>query len=87
MRNNLYCFVQRWSPIRRNVGGTWRVSDAIYNVTSQSRRRLSQDRSVSDDPTTAALLQMEAKEEARLLQQDQELMSLSNELEHDEKTN
>jgi hypothetical protein len=41
---------------------------------------------VSDDPVTAALLQMEAEEEARLLQQDQELMSLSNELEHDEKT-
>lgn len=35
----------------------------------------------------AALLQMEAKEEARLLHQDQEWMSLSNELEHDEKTN
>jgi hypothetical protein len=29
---------------------------------------------------------MEAEEEARLLQQDQELMSLSNELKHDEKT-
>ena len=42
---------------------------------------------MSDDPATAALLQIEAEEEARLLQQDQELMSLSNELEHDEKTN
>lgn len=41
---------------------------------------------MSDDPATAVLLQMEAEEEARLLQQDQELMFLSNELEHDEKT-
>lgn len=83
-RNDLFCFVQRWSPIRRNVGGTWRVADATHTI--QSRRRSSQDGSVSDDPATAALLQMEAEEEARLLQQDQELMSLSNELEHDEKT-
>ena len=41
---------------------------------------------MSDDPATATLLQMEAEEETRLLQQDRELMSLSNELEHDEKT-
>jgi hypothetical protein len=42
--------------------------------------------SVLDDPATVALLQMEAEEEARLLQEEQESMSLSNELEHDEKT-
>jgi hypothetical protein len=31
-------------------------------------------------------MQLEAEEEARLLQEEQESMSLSNELEHDEKT-
>lgn len=67
------------------MGGTWRVADTTHTI--QSRRIISsQDGSVSDDPATAALLQMEAEEEARLLQQDQELKALSNELEHDEKT-
>jgi hypothetical protein len=84
-RNELSCLLQRWSPIRRNVGGTWRVGDATR--TSQGEKRSSLDWSESDDPATVALLQMEAEEEARLLQQDRELMSLSNELEHDEKTN
>ena len=66
------------------MGGTWRVEDALH--TSQGGKRLSWDRSAIDEPATAALLQMEAEEEARLLQQDRESMSLSNELEHDEKT-
>jgi hypothetical protein len=83
-RNDLLCFLQRWSPIRRNVGGTWRVGDATY--TSRGGKESSWASSVSDDPATAAILQMEAEEEARLLQQDQGFMFLSNELEHDEKT-
>jgi hypothetical protein len=66
------------------MGGTWRVGDVTH--TSQGGKRLSSDRFTIDEPATDALLQMEAEEEARLLQQDQESMSLSNELEHDEKT-
>jgi hypothetical protein len=44
------------------------------------------DQPVLEDPATAALLQMEAEEEARLLQQEREAMALNNELVHDEKT-
>jgi hypothetical protein len=47
---------------------------------------LSCDRSVVDDPATIALLRMEAEEEARLLREEQESMSLSNELKYDSKT-
>jgi len=83
-RNDLSCFLQRWSPIRRNLGGTWRIEDATD--TDRGGRGSSWDRSAIDEPATAALLQMEAEEEARLAQQDRELMCLSNELEHDEKT-
>jgi hypothetical protein len=39
-----------------------------------------------DDAATTALLQMEAEEEARLLREEYESLSLSNELEHDENT-
>jgi hypothetical protein len=48
--------------------------------------RPSCDQFVLDDPATAALLQMEAEEETRLPQEERESMSLSNELEHDERT-
>jgi hypothetical protein len=66
------------------MGGTWQVEDVTH--TSQGGERPSWDRFAIDEPTTDALLQMEAEEEARLLQQDRESMFLSNELEHDEKT-
>jgi hypothetical protein len=44
------------------------------------------DLSILDDPATIALLQMEDEEDARLLREEQELISSSNELEHDENT-
>jgi hypothetical protein len=83
-RNDLSCFLQRWSSIRRNLGGSWRIEDATD--TNRGGKGSSWDRSAIDEPATAVLLQMEAEEEARLSQQDRESMSLSNELEHDEKT-
>lgn len=55
-----------------------------YRCTTNTAPSLSL--SVLDDPATVALLQMEIEEEARLLQEEQQLMSLNNELEHDEKT-
>jgi hypothetical protein len=66
------------------MAGTWRVEDATHK--SQGGKRPSWDQSATDEPATAAPLQMEAEEEARLLREDRELMSLSNGLEHDEKT-
>jgi hypothetical protein len=42
--------------------------------------------SIVGDPATVTLLQIEAEEEARLLQEEQELMSLSNKLKHNKKT-
>jgi hypothetical protein len=41
--------------------------------------------SLLDNPATVALLQIEAEEEARLLQEEQESMSLSNKLKHNKK--
>jgi hypothetical protein len=83
-RNDLSCFLQRWFPIRRNLGGSWRIEDATD--TNCGGKGSSRDLSAIDKPATVALLQVEAEEEARLSQQDREYMSLSNELEHDEKT-
>jgi hypothetical protein len=42
--------------------------------------------SIVGDPATVTLLQIEAEEEARLLQEEQESMSLSNKLKHNKKT-
>jgi hypothetical protein len=42
--------------------------------------------SIISNPATVALLQIEAEEEARLLQEEQESMSLSNKLKHNKKT-
>ena len=50
------------------------------------RNRPCCDPPVLEDPATAALLQMEAEEETRLLQQEREAMSLSNKLVHNKKT-
>jgi hypothetical protein len=47
---------------------------------------LSLSLSIVGDPATVTLLQIEAEEEARLLQEEQELMSLSNKLKHNKKT-
>lgn len=85
-RNDLSCFVQRWAPVGRKVGGVWRVKDALDTARWGMGNRPCCDQSVLEDPATAALLQMEAEEEARLLQQEREAKSLSNELVHDEKT-
>jgi hypothetical protein len=52
----------------------------------ETKIRPSYNQSILDDPTTVALPLMEDKKEARLLREEQELMSPSNELEHDEKT-
>ena len=52
----------------------------------EAKARLGWPQSALDDPATVALLQIEDKEEARLLQEEHELMSLSNKLEHNEKT-
>ena len=56
--------------------------------TDQSEIKAAQcwDHHDMDDAATTALLQMEAEEEARLLREEHEFMSLSNELEHDENT-
>jgi hypothetical protein len=83
-RNDLSCFLQQWSPIRQNLGGTWLIKDATD--TNCGGKGPSWDQSAIDEPATAVLLRMEAEEEARLSQQDRESMSLSNELEHDKKT-
>lgn len=83
-RNDLSCFLQRRSSIRRNLGGSRRIDDATD--TNRGGKGSRWDPSAIDEPATAALLQMETEEEARLAQQDRESMSLSNELEHDEKT-
>lgn len=42
--------------------------------------------SALDDPANIALLQMEDEEDARLLREEQELISSSNKLKHDENT-
>ena len=85
-RGNLSCFLQRWVSVRKNVGRAWRVDTTIPVTQRETDVALSCDQSVVDDPATIALLRMEAEEEARLLREEQESMSLSNELEHDEKT-
>lgn len=84
-RDDLSCFLKRWASFRRNVGKTWRVNSATAITQRNMKTGTSWDQSVLDDPATVALLQME-DEEARLLRKKQESMSLSNELEHDEKT-
>jgi hypothetical protein len=47
---------------------------------------LSLSLSIVGNPATVTLLQIEAEEEARLLQEEQESMSLSNKLKHNKKT-
>jgi hypothetical protein len=85
-RDDLSCFLQRWVSSRRNVGGTWRVHRAKPTDQSEITTALCWDQHDMDDAATTALLQMEAEEEARLLREEHELLSLSNELEHDENT-
>lgn len=52
----------------------------------ETKTVLSWDQHVLDDPAAVALLQMEDEGETRLLRDEQEWMSLSNQLEHDENT-
>jgi hypothetical protein len=85
-RNDLSCFFQQWVSVRRNVGKFWRVNSATSTNHCMTKTAPSLSPSVLDDPATVTLLQVEAEEEARLLREEQESMSLSNELEHDEKT-
>jgi hypothetical protein len=85
-RDDTSCFLQQWTSIRRNCGGSWRVEKSTSTAQRRIENRSDWDKSALDDPATVTLLQMEAEEEARLLQEEQESMSLSNELEHDEKT-
>ena len=85
-REDFLCFLQRWVSFRRNVGGTWRVRRAKPTDQSEIKAAQCWDHHDMDDAATTALLQMEAEEEARLLREEHEFMSLSNELEHDENT-
>jgi hypothetical protein len=85
-RDSLSCFLERWVCVRKNVGRTWRMDTTTPITQRDTAIVLSCDQSVVDDPATVALLRMEAEEEARLLREQQKPMSLSNELEHDEKT-
>jgi hypothetical protein len=85
-RNDLSCVLQRWVFVRRNVGKTWRVNSATPSTQRETRIGPSWDQSALDDPVIVSLMQLEAEEEARLLQEEQESMSPRNELEHDEKT-
>jgi hypothetical protein len=85
-RDDLSCSVQGWACFGRNPKKTWRVDGVTTKGQPEAKARPGWDQSVLDDPATAALLQMEDEEEARLLREEQEWMSLSNELEHDENT-
>jgi hypothetical protein len=62
----------------------------VKNVTNvdqcAAKTRPSLDPSVLDNPAIITLLQMEDEEDARLLREEQELISLGNELELDENT-
>jgi hypothetical protein len=72
--------------VRRNVGKTWRVNSDTPVTQPETMDGSSWDQSALDNPATVALMQIAAEEEARLLREEQESISLSNELEHDEKT-
>jgi hypothetical protein len=85
-RHDLLCSVQGWASFGRHVRKTWRVKDVTAVDQCEAKTKSSWDESILDDPATVALLQMEDEEEARLLREEQELMSLSNELEHNENT-
>jgi diphthamide biosynthesis methyltransferase len=63
--------------------GVW----AMLHASLNAGRRMDQagNSLFSMNPATVVLLQMEAEEEARLLQKEQESMSPSNDLEHDER--
>jgi hypothetical protein len=85
-RDYLSCSVQGWASFGRNARKTWRLDGVAATGQREAMARASWDQSVLDDPAIVALLQMEDKEEARLLREEKELMSPSTELEHDENT-
>ncbi|KAF1354300.1 hypothetical protein EJ07DRAFT_68878, partial [Lizonia empirigonia] len=86
-RHNVTCFLQEWMSYRR-LGKYWRVDASSPYAGSVTNREL--DAMLHDlgttDPQTAALLEMEAEEEARLADEAQGSTSLTDELEHDENT-
>ncbi|KAF2621063.1 hypothetical protein BU25DRAFT_254149, partial [Macroventuria anomochaeta] len=65
--DDLSCSVQGWAFFGRNVRKTWRVNGDTAIGQHEAKARPGWHQSALDDPATVALLQMEDKEEARLL--------------------
>jgi hypothetical protein len=87
-RRDVSCFLQQWVA-HRKTGKYWRVDATLpYSgrATEGSKSTPELLGQGSDDPEIAALLRMEAEEEARLVGEIQGSTTLTDELEHDENT-
>jgi hypothetical protein len=55
-RDDTSCFLQQWTSIRRNCGGSWRVEKTTPTAQRRIKNRSDWDKSALDDPATVTLL-------------------------------
>ena len=85
----LSCYLQRWTHRKGCSSGSryWKVDPSALPLSNTtSRREKGENKSATDLDEFEELMEMEAREDERLLRQGQENLALDEELEHDENT-
>ena len=87
-RDSVSCYLQQWVSFRK-IGKYWSVDATLLyfgSAAEGSNSALELLGQGSDNPKIAALLQIEAKEEARLVSEIQGSTALTDELKHNKNT-